>query len=230
MTDHHDVKDRPDLADPDETAPVPRWRGRLHQVAFFVALPAGVALVLAAPTTAARVGSATYALALAALFGTSALYHRFPWSPRGRRRMRRLDHSMIFVLIAGTYTPFSLLVLHGAWRSVLLALVWGGAALGITLKLVRVDGFRALGGTLYIVLGWLAIVSMPQFVRGLSPAALTLMFAGGVLYTVGAIVLALNRPNPSPRHFGYHEIWHSFTLGATVCHYLAILFVLLALR
>jgi len=199
-------------------------------VAFFVALPAGVLLVLAAPTATARVAAAIYAVSLAGLYGTSALYHRLPWSAKGRRRMQRLDHSMIFVLIAGTYTPFSLLVLHGAWRAAILSTVWAGAAGGIALKSLRIDGMKALAATLYIGLGWLAIVAMPQIIRGLSPAGITLLFVGGILYTVGSIVLATRRPNPSPSVFGYHEVWHSMVIGASVCHFVVILLVMLALR
>jgi hemolysin III len=208
----------------------PRWRGRLHQVAFIVSIPAGYALVAAAPSVKARIAAMIYALSLAALFGVSAAYHRYPWSPRGKRTMRRLDHSMIFVLIAGTYTPLALLVLDGAWSIALLSIVWGIAAFGIILKIVRIDGLAALGGTLYIVLGWLAVVAMPQMVRGLTGVEIALILAGGIMYTGGAIILATNRPNPSPRVFGYHEIWHSFTIGAAACHYAAVLLFTLSAR
>lgn len=209
-------------------APAPRWRGRLHLVAFFVAVPAGIVLVLSAPPGRARIASAVYALSLAGLFGTSALYHHLPPGSRAKRVFKRLDHSMIFVLIAGTYTPFSLLVLEGAWRVVILSLVWGGGALGIVLKLVSIDGLQALGGALYITLGWVAIVAMPPLVRGLSPAPLVLMVAGGILYTAGAVVLLLRRPDPAPAVFGYHELWHSFTIGASACHFIAVLLVVLS--
>jgi hemolysin III len=208
--------------DPTEP-PSPRWRGRLHQAAFFVSLPAGLVLVVAASTVEARIASAVYALGLIGLFGTSAAYHRFPWSPRGKRIMKRLDHSMIFVLIAATYTPIALLVVEGTWSIALLAVVWGGAALGIALKLVRIDGLHAVSGALYIVLGWLAVAAFPAMVRGLHPVALAFIVAGGLLYTTGAIVLALRRPDPNPRVFGYHEVWHTFTIAAGTCHYVATL-------
>jgi hemolysin III len=135
---------------------------------------------------------------------------------------------MIFVLIAGTYTPFSLLVLHGAWRWTVFGLVWVGAAVGVTLKMVRIDGLKAVGGALYIGLGWVIVIASPQLFGNLSWAASVLVVGGGLLYTVGAIVFASHRPDPSPRVFGYHEVWHSMVVGGSVCHYLAITLVLLA--
>src|SRR2546423_6542781 len=156
--------------------PKPLLRGRLHEVAFFLAVPAGVVLVSIAPTARARFAAIVFALSLAGLYGTSTLYHRLPWSPRSLRWMKRLDHSMIFVLIAGTYTPLALLVLRGPWRVTVLSVVWGGAALGIVLKLVRVDGLAALTGALYIALGWLAIVAMPEIVQNVGGAATGLLF------------------------------------------------------
>jgi hemolysin III len=215
---------KPGLLDPVK----PLLRGRLHQVAFFVAIPAGVLLVAMAKPTLPRVAATVYAIALAGMYGTSALYHRLPWSNDARRWMQRLDHSMIFVLIAGTYTPFSLLVLHGVWRWVVFGLVWGGAAVGITLKMVRIDGMKALGGALYIGLGWVIVIASPQLFGNLSWGAGALVVFGGLLYTVGAIVLASRRPNPSPRVFGYHEVWHSMVVGGSLCHYLAIALVVVA--
>ena len=208
----------------------PRLRGRLHQVAFFVAVPAGVVLVSIAPTARARFAAAIYALSLAGLYGSSTLYHRLPWSPRSLRWMKRLDHSMIFVLIAGTYTPLALLVLHGTWEVATLSVVWGGAALGIVLKLVRIDGLHALTGALYIALGWMAVLAMPEIIRGISAPAVGLLFSGGVLYTAGAVVLARNRPDPIPSTYGYHEIWHSCVIAATACHYSLILLITLGAR
>jgi len=210
--------------------PKPKFRGVLHQAAFFLAIPAGVVLVAFAPeTTTARVAAAVYALSLAALFGASAAYHRGDWSPERLSIMRRLDHSMIFVLIAGTYTPVCLLVLPSPWSWVFLSVVWAGAAAGITLKILRIDGFARTSAALYITLGWVAIFALPFMVSRLPAVTMTLIAVGGVLYTVGAIVLASNRPNPSPTWFGYHEIWHSFTIAAGACHYIAIwLIVLLA--
>ena len=208
----------------------PRLRGRLHQFAFFVVVPAGVLLVTMAPTTRARVAAAIYALSLAGLYGTSTLYHRMPWSPKSHRVMKKLDHSMIFVLIAGTYTPLALLVLHGPWKVATLSVVWGGAAVGIVLKFVRIDGLSALTGALYIALGWMAIVAMPEIVHGISGPALSLLFIGGVLYTGGAIVLARNRPNPAPATYGYHELWHTCVIAASACHFGLIMMVTLGAR
>lgn len=197
----------------------PRWRGRIHQVAFFVSIPAAVALVALADGWVARVAVVVYALSLIAVFGSSAAYHRGDWTPVALRRMKRLDHSMIFVLIAGSYTPVALLVLHGPWSAVILSLVWAGAVAGITLKLVRIDGFSVLTATLYMALGWVALVAFPQLVNEMPPAALVLTVLGGVLYTVGAIVFATRRPDPAPAVFGYHEIWHAFMVAAAACHF-----------
>jgi hemolysin III len=213
-----------------EASVKPRFRGRLHQVGFFVALPAGLVLVAVARTTTARLAAIVYALSLAGLYGSSAAYHRFRWTPKSLRRMKRLDHSMIFVLIAGTYTPFLLLVVREPSSLILLSIVWGGAAAGIFLKMLRVDGLKVLTGTLYIALGWLAVVAAPQIVRGLSGTALALLIAGGLLYTSGALVLATRRPNPIPATFGYHEVWHSAVFSASACHYGVILLLVLGAR
>ena len=204
----------------------PRLRGRIHQVAFFVSIPAGVLLFLSAQTTTARVACGIYGASLTGLYGSSAAYHRLRWSAEARHRMKRLDHSMIFILIAGTYTPFCLLVLDTPWSVVLLSLVWAGAAVGIALKLVDVDRLRVATGVLYVTLGWLAILAAPQIVRRLSGMSLALLAAGGILYTGGAIVLARRRPDPAPRTFGYHEIWHAMVVGASACHYTLLLLLL----
>lgn len=197
----------------------PRWRGRIHQVAFFVSIPAGLALVAFAEGWAARVAASVYALSLIAVFGSSAAYHRGNWTPVALRRMKRLDHSMIFVLIAGSYTPVALLVLQGPWTVVILSIVWAGAVAGITLKLVRIDGFSVLTATLYMVMGWLALVAIPQLVNAMPAPALVLTVVGGLLYTAGAIVFALRRPDPAPAVFGYHEVWHAFMVAAAACHF-----------
>ena len=197
----------------------PLWRGRIHQVAFFVSIPAGVALVLVADGWVARVAASVYAISLVALFGASAAYHRGRWTPTALRRMKRLDHSMIFVLIAGSYTPVALLALDGPWRIVILSIVWTGAATGIVLKLVRIDGFHVLTGALYMVLGWLVVIAFPTMIQGMPPAALVLAIVGGVLYTAGAIVFATRHPNPAPSVFGYHEVWHAFMVAAAACHF-----------
>jgi len=208
----------------------PLLRGRLHQIGFFVAIPAGGILVILARGATARVGALVYALSLMAVFASSGAYHRLKGSPRALKRMRKLDHSMIYVLIAGTYTPFSLIALRGGWRIGMMTAAWAGATVGIVLKLVKIDGLRAVAGTMYIALGWAIVPAMPQLIRELQPAAIGLLATGGVLYTVGAIMFFRKRPDPSPRVFGYHEIWHSMTLGASVCHYTAVLMLVRAAR
>jgi hemolysin III len=140
--------------------------------------------------------------------------------------MRRLDHSMIFVLIAGTYTPFAVLVLHGAWSVTILALAWAGAFAGIAIKILSIDRLRVLGGAMYIVLGWLVTLALPQIVHGLSLAGVILLFTGGILYTAGAAVLWRRWPDPSPKWFGYHEVWHAMVVAASMCHYAAIMLLL----
>jgi hemolysin III len=208
------------------TPPKPRLRGRIHQVAFFVSIPAGLVLVLLASGPAAMAVAAVYAVSLAAVFGSSAAYHRGRWTERARRWMKRLDHSLIFVLIAASYTPVAALVLGGPWEVVLLSVIWAGAVVGITMKLVRPDGFSVPSAVLYMVLGWLAVVAFPQLVREMTPAELILLVSGGLLYTAGAIVFARRRPDPSPATFGYHEVWHSFMVAAAACHYTMILLLL----
>jgi hemolysin III len=201
-------------------------RGRLHQIAFFVSLPLGGALVALAETAVARAASAVYALSVSGLYAASAAFHRIPWSPRAWPRMRRLDHSMIFVLIAGTYTPFCLLVLHPPWSTVILAVVWGGAALGIAVRLIS-NRFNAVRQILYLTLGWLAVITLPFTIERLGPAALLLLLGGGIFYTLGAILFLRGVPRLKPEVFGYHEMWHAMVIGGTVCHYLLVLILVL---
>jgi hemolysin III len=198
----------------------PRLRGVSHQWAFFVSLLTGSALVIAAPSGRATFASAVYAASVAALFGTSALYHRVSWpSQAGRRWMRRLDHSMIFLLIAGTYTPFALLVLDGTLATVILVLVWGGAAGGIVLKLVWIDAPKPVVATVYVVLGWVAVIAFPDLLDKLGFAGTAMLAAGGLLYTMGAVVYALRRPDPVPAVFGYHEVFHALVISAATLQY-----------
>jgi hemolysin III len=208
--------------------PKPRLRGRLHQVAFFASIPAGIALVALAHGVEARVGAAIFAASLTALYGVSAAYHRGQWSARALRHMRRLDHCMIYVLIAGTYTPVVLLALRPSWGISLLVVAWVGAAAGIMITVLRLERWPAVGFTLYLVLGWLAIVAAPQLAASLSSVELTLLAVGGLLYTVGAITLATNRPDPSPAVFGYHEIWHTFVVSASASHFALVLLLVRA--
>ena len=201
----------------------PLWRGRLHQIAFFLTLPAGLFLLVEARSAAARVAVAVYVASLAGLFGASASYHRLARSPAAIKWLRRLDHSMIFVLIAGTYTPICLLVLPKVWGIPLLVTVWVTALAGVIMKMVRVGTHGGKSGSwLYVVMGWAAVLMLPQLLTHLDPVRIALLGAGGLLYTLGAVILASQRPNPSPRHFGYHEVWHAFTVAAGVCHFVMI--------
>jgi hemolysin III len=208
--------------------PKPIWRGRMHQIAFFVSLPAGITLIALAGGVEARVAASIFAACLSGLYGVSALYHRRDWSERATRVMRHLDHSMIFVFIAASYTPITLLALRPAWGITLLALAWSGAAVGVVITVLRLERWRAVGFVLYLVLGWLAVLAFPQLVRSLSAVEMTLLVTGGLLYTVGAVVLARNRPDPRPLVFGYHEIWHSFVVGASGCHFTLVLLLIRA--
>ena len=206
----------------------PRLRGRFHQVAFFVSIPAGISLVALAHGAKARVGAAIFAASLSGLYGVSAAYHRGRWSLDTERLMKQLDHSMIFVLIAGSYTPITLLALRPAWGITLLALAWTGASVGVGITVLRRERWRHAGFVMYLALGWFAVIATPQLLRSLSRAELVLLVAGGLLYTVGAVVLARNRPDPYPAVFGYHEVWHTFVLGAGACHFALVLLLVRA--
>jgi hemolysin III len=208
----------------------PRLRGVVHEYAFFVALVAGAALLIVAPPGKARVAVAIYVLGLAGLLGTSALYHRVTWrKPNVRRWLRRLDHSMIFLLIAGTYTPFALLVLSQPLGTVVLVLIWTGAAGGIVLSLLWPDAPRPVSAAIYISLGWVAIIAMPQLFDRLGALGIVLIAAGGLLYSAGAIVYARRRPDPVPTVFGYHEIFHVLVVAAAALHFAVIAFLVLPL-
>jgi hemolysin III len=201
----------------------PRLRGVSHQWAFFVSLAAGALLVAIAPAGRATLATGIYAVTVAALFGVSAVYHRVNWVSAGARRwMRRLDHSMIFCLIAGTYTPFALLVLEGTLATAILVGVWAGALAGIVLNLVWVDAPKWVTAAVYLALGWVAVVALPDLASRLGPTAIALIGAGGVLYTAGAVIYALRRPNPVPAVFGYHEIFHVLVIAAAALQYAVI--------
>jgi hemolysin III len=169
----------------------------------------------------ARAAAAVYAVSLAGLYGTSAAYHLGRWSAAALRRMDQADHAMIYVLIAGSYTPFAVLALDRTWWVTILGVVWAVALGGIAVVILR-HRIRVVGITLYLTLGWLGVVTLPWLAGRLGVAELTLLLAGGVLYTVGAVVLARQRPDPRPLVFGYHEVWHAFTVAAGVCHYILI--------
>jgi hemolysin III len=200
----------------------PRLRGVSHQYAFFAAMAAGAALVVLARGAQARVAVAVYALSLCAMFGASALYHRIDWSPGPRAWLRRLDHSMIYVLVAGTYTPFALLVLAPALGWTILGVVWAGALAGVVLSLVWIDKPRWLSAVLYVALGWVAVVVLPQLWDRAGVMAVALLATGGVLYTLGAVVYARRRPDPAPRVFGYHEVFHVLVIAAAAAQFAAV--------
>jgi hemolysin III len=204
---------------------VPRLRGRLHRAAFWVSIPAGISVIALARTEAARAAVIVYSLSLTGLYAASAAFHTVRWSPTVWARMRRLDHSMIYLFIAGSYTPLALLVLRPPWSTTVLAVVWGGAAIGVALK-VFVRGFAALAQVLYMTLGWLALFLLPQLLGALNGPALGLLFGGGALYTAGAVVFGLQRPNPKPLVFGFHEVWHAMVISGSICHYVLILMLL----
>lgn len=200
----------------------PTWRGWLHTGAFVAAIPAGVLLIIAAQGASAKVGASVYFASLLLGFGTSAGYHRLAKRERTQQIMQRMDHSMIFVLIAGSYTPVCLLGLPPAWGIPLLCAVWVGAATGIIIKQFAFEKLKILEYALYPILGWALVVATPALLRGMTALELSLLLAGGLLYTIGIPVLVRERPDPWPRTFGYHEVWHTFTVAAGACHFATI--------
>lgn len=206
-----------------EAPPVkPLLRGWLHLACFFLSIPAGVALIMRASAGRAQVAAVIYALGLTALFGASAAYHRPRWSPKWRLRFKRLDHGTIFVMIAGTYTPLCLVVLGGVLGTAMLVSVWAGAIAGVVLAAVGIAERRVIGAACYVGLGWVAVAAMPALVQHLSMTQMGLIVAGGVIYTVGVCILGVKRPDPFPRVFGYHEIWHVMVVAAAICHFIVI--------
>ncbi len=206
--------------------PRPVWRGKMHSWAFFASIPAGVALIALAQGVAATVGAAIYSATLLLLFGTSASYHRLAQSERARSIMQRLDHSMIYLLIAGTYVPLCLVAMPPAWGIPMLAIVGTLAAVGMLLKLAFFHGARYVSYSLYIVMGWVAVAATPVLIDSLTATQFALIVAGGVAYTIGFPVLLVRRPNPWPSTFGYHEVWHLLTVVAAALHFAAVADVL----
>ncbi len=203
----------------------PRLRGWLHTYAALVSLASGASLVSVSATLrgpTAGFATALYSLTVTMLFGTSALYHRYSWQPRAHQLMKRLDHSMIFIFIAGTYTPVAVLALPHRAAVIVLVVVWAGALAGVTLKTLRPDAPRWLSVACYVGLGWVALFVLPELLQHGGRGALVLIAAGGLIYTVGGIVYGLRRPDPAPAVFGFHEVFHSCTLVAAACHYVAI--------
>jgi hemolysin III len=202
----------------------PRLRGVFHQWACVVSVPFGLMLVALAGSARARIALTAYTVSLVALFGVSALYHRIDWrSVAARRWMRRLDHSMIFVLIAGSYTPF-VLVLHGPLAIAILIAVWAGAALGVAFNFVWGNAPSWLRAGLCMALGWVAVAAFPQLATAIGLGGLTLLGLGGVLYTLGGVVYAVRRPDPAPAIFGYHEIFHILVIAAAALQYAVVAF------
>lgn len=207
---------------------VPRLRGVFHQYAFFAALAAGTVLVVLADGYLERFAVWVYAVALAAMFGASALYHRFPWrSAAARLRARRLDHAMIFVFIAGTYTPFALLELSGVVQIVVLATAWAGAALGLTLNLAWIESPRWLSTVAYLAVGWVGVIAVPQLFPALGVAPAVLLIVGGAIYSLGALAYAATWPNPFPATVGFHEVFHLLVVVAAATQFVAVSLVVL---
>ena len=205
----------------------PRLRGVLHQGAFIASIIVAPLLLLSSDASRSRVAAAVFAFSVTACFGASALYHRVTWAPSVRRWMRRVDHAGVYLLIAGTYTPVSLLVLDGDWGGVILIVVWAGALAAILLKFMWADAPKWVAAAVGLALGWVAVVALPQLVHRLQLSALGLLIAGGLLYSAGAIVYARRKPDPLPAVFGYHEVFHALTIAAATCQYAAIaLFVI----
>jgi hemolysin III len=196
----------------------PKLRGWLHAGTFPLAVTLGAVLVLISPDAKSRVATGIFAVTAALLFGVSALYHRGDWSERATRLLKRLDHANIFLIIAGTYTPFSVLLLPPGRARTLLWIVWTGALLGVAFRVLWVGAPRWLYVPVYIALGWVAVVFLPDFWRQGGAAVLTLIVVGGVMYTAGAVIYGLKKPNPSPRWFGFHELFHAFTVAAFLAH------------
>jgi hemolysin III len=201
---------------------VPRLRGVSHAAAFFLAVVAAAMIVNLAPNGRATVAVAIYGAALAALFGGSALYHRWPGPARFKPILQRIDHSTIFLFIAASYTPIALIVLHGALAWVILAVAWAGAAAGVALSLGWIDAPRTVHAGSYLTLGWLAIIALPQLFGELRLAPLVLLGAGGLLYSVGAVIYTRQRPDPWPQTFGFHEIFHALVIAAAAAQYAAV--------
>ena len=200
----------------------PKLRGWLHAGTFPVALAAGIVLICLSPTTGIAVACTVFAVSSWLLFGISGIYHRGTWSPKWRAVLRRLDHTNIFLIIAGTYTPVSVILLSRHSAIVLLSLVWTGALVGIGMRVFWLSAPRWVYVPCYLALGWAALFYLPAFLQYGGVAVLVLIAAGGLLYSAGAVVYGLKRPNPSPRWFGFHEVFHAFTIAAFACHYIAI--------
>jgi len=208
----------------------PRLRGWLHAITAPLTLAAGVVLIVLSPTPATRVGSVVFTLTALLLFTVSAIYHRGTWSARTWRRLQRFDHANIFLLIAGSYTPFALVLLEGSARATLLAVAWGGAIAGVVLRLLWSGAPRWFYTPIYIALGWAAVFYIDDFLAQGNVAVFVLIATGGALYTIGGLVYGFQRPNPFPSWFGFHEVFHAFTIAAFVTHYVGVSLATYSLR
>jgi hemolysin III len=204
----------------------PRLRGVVHELGFYAAAAVGVLVVVTAEPGRARVASVIFASSVAACFGASAVYHRPTWRPRVRAWLARVDHAGIYLLIAGSYAPFGLIVMSRGWAIPVLAIVWGGALAAILLKLCWVQAPKWLSVAIGLTLGWVGAAAFPQLLK-LSPVPIVLVAASGVLFTLGAIVYGRRRPDPRPQFFGYHEVFHVLTVAAVACEYVAVAFYVL---
>ena len=210
-----------------DAANPPMFRGVSHRAMFIVALTLAPIMIVAAPGVGPRLVIAFYTLSIAALFGVSALYHRVPWSPRVRRAMQRLDHAVIFVAIGGTYTPVALFALSPWAAKLVLALVWGGAAVGVFMRVRFTDARKAVVALPYLVVGWCLMAVVADAWHHLGVAGFLLLLVGGLAYTAGALVFAFQRPDPWPATFGFHEVFHVLTVAGAALHYVAVAFVVL---
>jgi len=215
-----------ETAEPSSAPIKPKLRGVSHQIAFFVALAVGAVVALTAPS-AAWPELGVYLVAIPALFGFSALLHRRTWSPIGRQRMRRVDHSMIFIAIASTYTVVGGLALTGVPRAAVLAAVWVGATLGVVSKVLWIDAPKWVSAVAYVTVGWIALPVLPQLVDSLGWGGFGLLVVGGVLYSIGAVVYARQKPDPVPAVFGYHEVFHALVIAGVAAHYVVVELVVL---
>lgn len=210
------------------TSPRPRLRGVIHHYAFFVSLLSGALLLLSVPKSQSLLGVGVYAASLSALLGVSALYHRVTWTAPARRWMGRLDHSMISVLIAGTYTPFGMAALSGTLAALLTTVIWLGAFAGIAMHLLWFDAPKWLSAATYVAIGWMGVAAMPELAGQVGWTPTMLLLAGGIVYSLGAAVYALRRPDPIPHVFGYHEVFHTLVVIAALLHYVAVVMTLQA--
>ena len=208
----------------------PRLRGWIHAGMAPLVLVGGIVLVAMSPTGPSRAANVVFWVSALLLFGTSAVYHRGRWSPRVAGELRRMDHTNIFLIIAGTYTPLSVILLDAPTERTLLIIVWSGALAGLLMRVFWLNAPRWLYTPIYVALGWVAVWFLPDFADAGGAAILWLVIAGGIAYTVGAVVYGLKRPNPSPRWFGFHEIFHTLTVVGYTCHFVAVAIATYALR